>query len=102
MRKIVLAALALVALAGCNANTAATIQADAKQICGFLPTAAAVGQIINVSTKVQTAEQIAQAICSAVVPVSEARTFGAAARAPVGKTITVTVDGVKVTGHFVR
>lgn len=90
----------VIALAGCTAS--AQVQQYTEALCGFLPTAAAIGNVLGVSPKAATLEQVAQIICATVAPPVAAKTFGAAARHPVGETFSVYVKGVKVTGHFVR
>ena len=58
-------------VAGCATNpftgapvTAADITNDAVIACGFLPTAATVEAMLNANGAIQTAQAIAQAICS--------------------------------------
>lgn len=89
-----------VVLSGCNAS--GSIQQYTQAICGFLPTAAAIGNILHASPKATTYEQVAQLICATVAPPVSAKTFGAAASHPIGATFSVYIKGVKVTGHFVR
>lgn len=97
MKKLFATAMlaASLALAGCGTtsntgDTVAQVQAIAKQVCGFLPTATTVLNIISGGNSyVQTAESVASAICSAVT--SKAALRGA----------VPTVNGVKVRGRFV-
>ncbi len=101
MRLALLALAPVVMLAGCN--SAGTVQADAVKICGFLPTAAAIANVLNASPKLTQPIAIAQAICDAVL--AKPTTFGAARIQSLAKPsgdITVIVRGVRVTGHFVK
>ncbi len=110
MRKILTcSALALsIALGSCGTtgtSTTATInsivtqvQAIAVQVCGFLPTASTVINIVSGSNAIAaTAESVAQSICAAVsaVPKLGGRLRGTA-RAP------IMVNGVVIHGRWVR
>jgi hypothetical protein len=110
MRKILTCgALALsVALGSCGTtggsvtitvnDVVAKVQAIAVKVCGFLPTASTVINIVSAGSPIAaTAESIAQSICAAVsaVPKLGARLSGAAP--PV-----IMVNGVQVHGRFVR
>lgn len=100
MKKLLaIAVVPVIALAGCQSGS--QIAAYTQQICGFVPTAAAISSVLHVSPKASTYLQVAQSICDIVAPTAAAKTFGAANH-PVGETFSVYVRGVKVTGHFVR
>lgn len=108
MRKLLIAAALSCGLAGC-ATTSGTPSIDVGQVqqaaiaaCGFLPTVeTVVGIIATFATGgaaapvVATAEGVAEAICSAVVPKAAARRGGAPAAPPA-------VNGVVIHGQFVR
>lgn len=100
LRLLLLAPVLAVGLAGCTAS--AQVQQYTEALCGFLPTATAIGNILHASPKATTYEQVAQLICATVAPPVSAKTFGAAASHPIGATFSVYIKGVKVTGHFVR
>lgn len=108
MRTIIIAGSLALALAACNSTDATTLvtqaQAAALQGCAFLPTAETVASIIaKGNSTVSTAEQVADAICSAV------KASGAAAANPIALLAgpppapipQPTVLGVPVHGRFV-
>lgn len=82
--------------AGGTINTTA-VQNAAVAACGFLPTAATVSGIISAATggvggaALQTAEQVAAAICAAVLPTKSGKLRG-----------TPMVNGVAVHGRWVN
>jgi hypothetical protein len=102
MRKLAYALLTAgsIGLGGCASITPANVttvisqvQADAVAVCGFLPTAATVANIISAGNPlIATVSAIAEAICSAVLP------------AKLGRKLAVipTVNGVPIHGRFVR
>jgi len=102
------------AVAGCNApssttviSTTTTVVNDVavvtKTACGFVPAATTIAQILNASTTVLTAAQIAQIICQAVnaTPTTTTKVHKAGATI---SPILVEVDGkvVVVNGNFVK
>lgn len=115
MRKVLLACCAALTLSGCAAlqsffgniasSTPTQIVQDVENIavttCQFLPTAATIANIISLNNPaLATANSIATAICSAVVPktpasVSIRRTVDRSAAVP-------TVSGVPIYGQFVH
>jgi hypothetical protein len=99
---------ACLALAACGTNpftglpiTAASVDAAAKQACGFLPTASTVARILTANPAVATAEEVAGIICGAVT--AAPATQGARLKAS-GASVSVTaiVSGVpvKISGTF--
>jgi hypothetical protein len=107
MRKLMLgvAAAAFAALGGCATTTGsggislADVETDAKAICSFDPTAAAIANVLSADPDVAVAEDVAQIICAAVTatPAQSAR-LGAAPT--VTKTIVVNGKTVTITGSF--
>ena len=79
-----------------QAVTAADVSAAAVAACGFLPTVQTVETMLNANSTVQTAQAIAQAICS--LATAKAGKLGGAPMAP-GMIIPV---GFVVHGKFVR
>lgn len=76
------AAAAAVGLAGCGSvNTGqittfeTTVIADAQALCGFKPLFDVVTALVKASPIVQTADQLASAICGAVGPATSNPTF---------------------------
>lgn len=107
MRKLMLgaAAAAFAALGGCATTTGsggisiADVEADAKTICSFDPTAAAVANVLSAAPAVALAESVAQIICAAVTAApSQSGRLGAAQTT----TRTIVIDGepVTITGAF--
>src|ERR1019366_531813 len=102
MKRLVL--LGAIMLGGCSTTggmiTGAQLISDVQQaaiaVCGFVPTAATVGNIIAVGNPlIATADAIAAAICSVV---------GAAPKTAAGKfrgTLPM-VNGVAIHGRFVN
>lgn len=103
MRLPIIALAGVLSLAACNTTgggsvgdrTAALIaqaQSIAQQVCGFLPVAESLAQIVAQGRpELATASQIGNAVCSAVTKKTARRGGGAP-----------TVAGVPVQGQFVR
>lgn len=84
-------------LGGIDPATITAIQNAATSACGFLPTVSVVLALLGTNNpSLQTAQQIAAAICNAVVPPASVAARGAAPRG------TPTVAGVVIDGKFVR
>ena len=101
LRRLMLALplLGAISLGGCatvfpsGTPTVAEIQSITVTVCGFLPTASTVANILaNGNPIVATATAVANAICAAVVPTKSARL----------RAIVPTVNGVVVHGRFVN
>ena len=100
---LALIVLAAIGLAGCAttgptsstpAQVVSQVQNIALQICKFLPTAATVTDIfLTGNATLQTAEQVANAICAAVAPVKQGRSR--LRGAPM-------VNGIAIHGKFVN
>lgn len=92
---VILAAVAALGVSACtpSGSGVSVIQADAQLICGFLPAVATVEALLNLnSPTLQSATQIAQAICAAVAPKKSVRSVRA----------VQSVQGVPIRGRFVR
>jgi len=86
-------------MSGSGGISTAEVEADAKLICSFDPTAAAVANVLSAAPDVALAENVAQIICAAVTAAPAAS--GKFADAPnVRKTITVNGKPVTITGTF--
>jgi len=92
---------ATLSFSGCATFDPAQVNADIQKVqqiaitvCGFLPTVSTVVNIFAANPLLNTAEMIAQAICSAVTPSAQLQ---ARRRATVPN-----VGGVPVHGRFVR
>ncbi len=105
MRKLLLSALVAVSMTGCatpgggpapGGNIFDQVRAITSTVCAFLPTAETIGLILAAGNPaLQSAADIANAICAAVAPV---RTSGLNRRA-VGRPV---VGGVVVHGKFLK
>ncbi len=103
LRNTILAGSLALTLCGCATSGGVTtiggldvktIQSTAVAVCGFLPTAATVGNIIAAGNPIlTTAEAIAEAICAAVSPAKAATRHGGA---------LPTVSGVVIKGKSLR
>lgn len=107
MRKILISTLAALSVSGCAttgglstdptgqvATAIADVQAITTQICGFVPLAVTVADILAAGNPaLGTAGSIAQAICNAVTPAKLGARKGAA---------IPTVADVQIHGRFVR
>lgn len=79
--------------------TAASIQAAAQAICGFLPTATSIASLLTASPAIGTAEAAAQLICGAVKQSKSAR-LGVAG--PVSVVAIINGRPVRISGSFVQ
>jgi len=99
------------AVAGCNAPSTGTVisttttvvndvAAVTKTACGFVPAATTIAQVLNASSTVLTAAQIAQIICQAVNATPTTTKAASKAISP----ILLEVDGrvVVVNGYFTK
>jgi hypothetical protein len=110
MRKLVLALATSTAVLGGCATTptvpnTATIQTLAVQICGFLPTAIQIFNLVVPGLLTSDPATIATAICAAVAPVptpalKRLRKLGVGA--PVNVQVQVGGEVFHVSGYFVR
>lgn len=100
---IMLSTAAMISLGGCattggtNQTTITQIQQITVALCGFLPTAAVIADIITMGNPlVATGNAIADAICKAVLPAKMARAAGR-------KRANVPMVGdVVIHGRFIR
>jgi uncharacterized Zn-binding protein involved in type VI secretion len=109
MRKLMLgaAAAACAALGGCatigssGGITISDVETDAKAICSFDPTAAAIANVLSAAPGVAVAEDVAQIICAAVTTAAApAQSARLGASQTVTRTITVNGKPVTITGSF--
>lgn len=101
MRKIAIATVVSIALAGCQtiapgaglslAVLISDVQSLASSACQFVPTAATIAAIVSKSNAVSSASQMAAAICAAVAP---------QASGPGSSKTPGYVNGVKIRGKF--
>ena len=102
IRKFAGAMLLAIGISGCNAPTAAVavgdVQAAAQGVCGFLPVAITVTNVLTVAPVAATAETIANLICKAVEKPSPAvKTL----LSPMSDGVYGSYKGVPIKGHWV-
>ena len=111
MKKLIAVTVAAgLTLAGCNSFNPTTVVTNSsvvatdvanatKAVCGFVPAATTIAQILNASNTVLTAAQIAKVICDAVAP-QKASVARKGAVQPV--LILVNDKVIEVNGNFVK
>jgi len=112
MKKLITVTVAAgLTLAGCNSFNPTTVVTNSavvatdvanatKAVCGFVPAATTIAQILNASNTVLTAAQIAKVICDAVAPQKASVARKGAAVQPV--LILVNDKVIEVNGNFVK
>lgn len=109
MKKVIPLVLALPLMACATSNTSsiiAQIQNATIQACGYFPAASSIATLVSTlvggGAIVGQVEVIAQQICAAVVAANPPSPALKTPRLRAAKQVSVVINGVTITGHFVR